>query len=195
MTCCHSPQPNGWADDDANRQHKEKNFSIRTSREKCEKSRFIKRDIWLVLSWEKGNDRVNRERKAGERVMGEESLARLITSGSKFPVNRFYNTQAILLKEEAIRLRPTFHLRLTFMSSTQFYHSKFNVYLSADAIQPCYHLNHAGLIIISPRANTLPTKRKKLTSWSRKFFSLFSAIPAVACRTCVLYNKWLHFLS
>lgn len=34
--------------------------------------------------------------------MGEESLARLITSGSKFPVNRFYNTQAILLKEEAI---------------------------------------------------------------------------------------------
>lgn len=96
--------------------------------------------------------------------MGEESLARLITSGSKFPVNHFYNTQAILLKEEAIRLRPTFHLRLTFMSSTQFYHSKFNVYLSADAILPCYHLNHAGLIIISPRANMLPTKRKKLTS-------------------------------
>lgn len=96
--------------------------------------------------------------------MSEESLARLITSGSKFPVNRFYNIQAILLKEEAIRLRPTFHLRLTFMSSTQFYHSKFNVYLSADAILPCYHLNHAGLIIISPRANMLPTKRKKLTS-------------------------------
>lgn len=70
MTCCHSPQPNGWADDDANRQHKEKNFSIRASREKCEKSRFIKRDIWLVLSWEKGNDRVNRERKEPELGRG-----------------------------------------------------------------------------------------------------------------------------
>lgn len=96
----------------------------------------------------------------GDRL--EENLARLITSGSKFPVKRFYNTQAILLKEEAIRLRPTFHLRLTFMSSTQFYHRECNAYLSADAILPCYHLNRAGLIIISPRANMLQHKNLQL---------------------------------
>lgn len=158
--------------------------------EQVYKKRYLACIIMRKREWQ--SEQRKKRARAGERVTGEESLARLITSGSKFPVNRFYNTQAILLKEEAIRLRPTFHLRLTFMSSTQFYHSKFNVYLSADAILPCYRLNRAGLIIISPRANMLPTKRKKPTSWSRKFFSV---IPAVACRTCVLYNKWLHFLS
>lgn len=87
----------------------------------------------------------------------EQSRARLITSGSKLPVSEFYNTQAILLKDEAIRERPTFHLHLTFMSSAQFYHSECKVYLSADAILPCYSLNRAGLIIISLRAIMLPT--------------------------------------
>lgn len=48
---------------------------------------------------------------------------RVITCGSKVPANRSYSTRAILLEEEAIRLCPTFHLQLTFMSSTQFYHS------------------------------------------------------------------------
>ena len=109
----------------------------------------------------------------------EESLARLITSGSKFPANHFYNTQAILLKEKAIQLRPTFHLRLTFMSSTQFYHSEYNVYLSADAILPCYHLNHAGLIIISPRTNILPTKTYISTYSTAQILQISSFMPAM----------------
>lgn len=85
-----------------------------------------------------------------------ETPPRLITRGSKFPVNRLYNTQAILLKEEAIQLCPTFHLRLTFTSPIQFYHSDCNV--SADAILPCYRLNRAGLIISSQRARVLLCK-------------------------------------
>lgn len=85
---------------------------------------------------------------------------RVITCGSKVPANHFYNTRAILLEEEAIRLCPTFHLQLTFMSSTQFYHSQWNVYLSSDGSSaPCYYcLNRAGLLIIAPRAGTLPNE-------------------------------------
>lgn len=109
----------------------------------------------------------------------EESRARLITSGSKFPVNHFYNTQAIRLKEEAIRLRPTFHLRLAFMSSTQFYHSEWNVCLSADAILPCYNLNRAGLIITSPRANMLPTKTYIYPRSTAQISQMFSLMPAI----------------
>lgn len=85
---------------------------------------------------------------------------RVITCGSKVPANHFYNTRAILLEEEAIRLCPTFHLQLTFMSSTQFYHSESNVYLSSGGSRaPCYYcLNRAGLLIIAPRAWTLPNE-------------------------------------
>lgn len=128
---------------------------------------FRKSNVGFAMCWEKkrGEEQSVRHKKGSQFVEGwrtgwglkEESLVKLITSGSKFPVKRFYNTEAILLKEEAARPRPTFHLRLTFMSSTQFYHSEFNVYLSADAILPCYYLNRAVLIIISPRAGTART--------------------------------------
>ena len=60
---------------------------------------------------------VKKRGKARGVGAGKKSRVRLITHGSKFPVNHFYNTQAILLEEQAIQLRPTFHLRLTFMSS------------------------------------------------------------------------------
>lgn len=80
---------------------------------------------------------------------------RVITCGSKVPANHFYNTRAILLEEEAIRLCPTFHLQLTFMSSTQFYHSELSVYLSSGGTRaPCYYC--LDLLIRAPRAGTLP---------------------------------------
>lgn len=78
----------------------------------------------------------------------ERSPARLITRGSKFPVSHFRNIPAIVLKEAAIHQRPTFHLRLTFMSSTQFYHSERDVYPSSDTalvlllLKPCRPPNH-----------------------------------------------------
>lgn len=123
-----------------------------------------------------------RKKKARARL--KESLARLITSGSKFPVNRLYNAQAILLKEEAILLCPTFHLRLTFMSSTQFYHSDCNV--SADAILPCYHLNHEGFIISSPRAGELLIHKTYNAE-------IFLSTAGISLRSNVLYNKWFYF--
>lgn len=127
----------------------------------------MKRAGFIKEMWGLRNDQERRERTKGKEHVGggggleEESLVRLITSGSKFPVNHFYDTQAILLKEEAILPCPTFHLCLTFMSSTQFYHRKCNVYLSADAILPCYHLNRAGLIIISPEDQYVPRKKNE----------------------------------
>lgn len=132
--------------------------------------------MWRLQTHEKNGGRRKSLRARG--WLEEERLARLITSGSKFPANHFYNTQAIL-KEEAIRLRPTFYLGLTFMSSTQFYHSECNVYLSADAILPCYNLNRTGLIIISPRANMLPTQTYIYTCSSAQISQMFAFMPAI----------------
>lgn len=138
----------------------ERNVRKQDEKDKVYKKRCGSCNIMRKSEWEKEHWGKRRSHRLGGQGRGleEESLVRLITSGSKFPLNHFYNTQAILLKEEAIWLRPTFHLCLTFMSSTQFYHSECNAYLSANAILPCYLLNCAGLIIIPPRANMLPTK-------------------------------------
>lgn len=74
---------------------------------------------------------------------------RLITLGSEFPPSLFYDVRSTVLKETAIPSCPTFHLCLTFMSSTQFYHGKGSI--SPHQMQSCYYLNRAGL------PNHLPT--------------------------------------
>lgn len=82
-------------------------------------------------------------------------------------------------KEEAILLCPSFHLRLTFMSSTQFYHSDCNA--TADATLPCYLLNSAGFIISSPEGrHAVPLK-------------IPSSMPVVSQRSDALYHKRLYF--
>lgn len=170
----------------------EENVRARNEKDKIHKERC---GGWNITR--KNQKRREKKERAweGRGWLEEESLVRLITSGSKFPLNHFDNTQAILLKDEAIRLRPTFHLGLTFMSSAQFYNSECNVYLLADAILPCYRLNRTGLIIISPRANMLPTKTPYPDLFPRKYLAKsFPFIPAITPkRTCALYNKLFHF--
>lgn len=166
----------------------EKRRQMWNEKDKVYKERCGARSVVRKSAWESEEGERRKSPRGGERGgwLEEESLARLITSGSKFPANHFYNTWAILLKEEAIRLRPTFHLRLTFMSSTQFYHSECNVYLSADAILPCYYLNSAGLIIISRRANMLPQKPTSSFYSAARFSFCFAA--AVSHTELVFYR-------
>jgi len=132
-------------------------------------------------TWEGGSD------------LKKKGLPGLLPVVQKFPVNHFYNTQDIPMEEKAIWLRPTFHLCLTFTSSAQFYHSECKVYLSADAMLPCYNSSRAGLIIISPRANMLPMNMETCsTAQTAQIFSFTGA--RTPPRTCVLYWKWFHFL-
>lgn len=152
--------------------------------------------MWgLAISWDKANERTKRGQREPEieRVGGlrKRSPARLITSGSKFPVNHFYNTQAILLKEEAIRRCPTFHLRLTFMSSTQFYHSECNAYRSSDAVvvlsllKPCRPPNHLPEGQCAPHEN-LHLDLHHSTDLSSVLFHAYMTFT-------VLFNKWSYF--
>lgn len=64
------------------------------------------------------------EEPESSRAGGKRIPVRLITLGSEFPPSLFYDVRSTVLKETAIQSRPTFHLRLTFMSSTQFYRGK-----------------------------------------------------------------------
>lgn len=72
------------------------------------------------------------------------------------------------------------------MSSVQFYH------LSADATLPCYHLNRTGLIIISPRTDTLTTKTYKETYTTSTISQIHSLCLRQPVRRWYLYNEWFY---
>ena len=151
------------------------------------RTRFIERDLGAAISQAKRTSTGESWRGRGVTCRREpwEAYYQWI----KIPTESFFQ-QAILLKDEAIRLRPTFHLRLTFLSSAQFYHSECNVYLLADAILPCYSLNLTVLIIMSPRANMLPTK-PYISIYSTAYISQTSLFHARhnPNRTYALYNR------
>lgn len=128
-------------------------ITVWTAVAEMKRTRFIKRDMGFATSWDKANEEMKRQKRRREGETCKKSPVRHITHGSKFPLNHFYSTQAILLKEEAVRLCPTFHLCLTFTSSTQFYHSECYVYFSSDVVvvtrwyvllllKPCRPPNH-----------------------------------------------------